>query len=63
MIVCCSEPVGKYLVQVCTTTPCMLGGCGSSVILDAVKKKIGMLMGVTINLHDTVIIFCYLLLC
>lgn len=41
------EPVGKYLVQVCTTTPCMLGGCGSSVILDALKQKLGLEPGHT----------------
>ena len=40
---CCREPTGKYLVQVCTTTPCVLGGCGSAVILDALKQKLGML--------------------
>ena len=32
-------PVGKYLLQFCTTTPCML--CGSDDILDGVKKKLG----------------------
>jgi len=31
-------------VQVCTTTPCVLGGCGSAAILDAVKQKLGMLL-------------------
>jgi len=31
-------------VNVCTTTPCVLGGCGSSVILDALKQKLGMLL-------------------
>jgi len=31
-------------VQVCTTTPCVLGGCGSGAILDAVKQKLGMLL-------------------
>lgn len=33
------EPVGKYLLQFCTTTPCML--CGSDEILDRVKEKLG----------------------
>jgi NADH-quinone oxidoreductase E subunit len=32
-------PVGKHLLQFCTTTPCML--CGSDEILDGVKKKLG----------------------
>ena len=35
------EPVGKYFVQICTTTPCMLGGVGSDVIVDAIKKNLG----------------------
>jgi NADH dehydrogenase (ubiquinone) flavoprotein 2 len=41
------EPVGKYHVQICTTTPCMLGGCGSSVILETLKKKLGVDVGHT----------------
>lgn len=35
------EPVGENFVQVCTTTPCMLGGCGSTSILETVKKELG----------------------
>ena len=35
------EPVGKYHVQICTTTPCMLGGIGCAPILDAIKRKLG----------------------
>lgn len=35
------EPVGKYFVQICTTTPCMLGGCGSDIILETIKKNLG----------------------
>lgn len=37
------SPVGKYFVQVCTTTPCMLGGCGSTKVLEAIMDhlKIG----------------------
>lgn len=35
------HPVGKYLVQVCTTSPCMLGGCGSDVIVKTCKDKLG----------------------
>ncbi|MEO0392855.1 MAG: NADH-quinone oxidoreductase subunit NuoE [Pseudomonadota bacterium] len=33
------KPVGKYLLQFCTTTPCML--CGSDEILEQVKQKLG----------------------
>src|ERR1700761_9419265 len=32
------EPVGTYLVQVCTTTPCWL--CGSDAVVAACKKHI-----------------------
>lgn len=35
------EPIGKYFVQICTTTPCILGGCGSDAILEAITKNIG----------------------
>lgn len=41
------EPVGKHHLQVCTTTPCMLGGCGSTAIVDAIKNKIG------VGMHET----------
>ncbi|MBW0461416.1 hypothetical protein O181_001131 [Austropuccinia psidii MF-1] len=41
------EPVGQYFVQICTTTPCMLGGCGSTVIVDAIKKHLGIELGQT----------------
>ncbi len=37
----CREPVGKYHVQICTTTPCMLGGIGCAPILEAIQKKLG----------------------
>ena len=33
------DPVGKYFVQVCTTTPCEL--CGASRVLEALKDEIG----------------------
>jgi len=37
------EKIGKYNVQICTTTPCMLrGGYG---ILDAIKKHLGIEVG------------------
>jgi NADH-quinone oxidoreductase subunit E len=35
------HPVGKYLIQICTTSPCMLGGVGSDVIVEACKKHLG----------------------
>jgi len=41
------EPVGKFHLQICTTTPCMLGGCGSTIILEAIKKKLGIEIGET----------------
>jgi len=41
------DPVGKYFVQICTTTPCMLGGVGSDVILDAIKENLGIEPGHT----------------
>jgi NADH dehydrogenase (ubiquinone) flavoprotein 2 len=38
-------PVGKYLVQVCTTTPCWL--CGSSKIVQACEDHLGIHAGET----------------
>lgn len=37
------EPIGKYNVQVCTTTPCMLRG--GNAILDACKKHMNVEVG------------------
>ncbi|OJJ50577.1 hypothetical protein ASPZODRAFT_57254 [Penicilliopsis zonata CBS 506.65] len=39
------EPVGKYFVQVCTTTPCQLGGCGSDKIVKAITEHLGITPG------------------
>ncbi|KAJ3074924.1 hypothetical protein HDU98_009802 [Podochytrium sp. JEL0797] len=39
------EPVGKYFVQVCTTTPCQL--CNSTAILETVEKHLGIKVGET----------------
>jgi NADH-quinone oxidoreductase subunit E len=39
------QPVGKHLVQVCTTTPCWLRG--SDEVLSACKKKLGVNVGET----------------
>lgn len=36
-------PVGKYLLQVCTTTPCWL--CGSAKIVGAIESNLGIHMG------------------
>merc|ERR1711936_622101 len=41
------EPVGKYFVQICTTTPCMLGGIGSDLIMEAIQKNLGIKSGQT----------------
>jgi NADH dehydrogenase (ubiquinone) flavoprotein 2 len=41
------EPIGEHFVQVCTTTPCMLGGCGSTLILDKIKAHLGIKQGET----------------
>ncbi|KAI1778322.1 thioredoxin-like [2Fe-2S] ferredoxin-domain-containing protein [Hypoxylon cercidicola] len=40
-------PVGKFFVQACTTTPCQLGGCGSDVIVKAIKEHLGIEQGQT----------------
>jgi NADH-quinone oxidoreductase subunit E len=37
------EPVGKYLIQLCTTTPCWL--CGSAGVVDACEKNLGVHVG------------------
>jgi NADH dehydrogenase (ubiquinone) flavoprotein 2 len=39
------EPVGRYFVQVCTTTPCQL--CGSGKIIDVLKRELGIEVGQT----------------
>ncbi|XP_039260425.2 NADH dehydrogenase [ubiquinone] flavoprotein 2, mitochondrial-like [Styela clava] len=39
------NPVGKYNVQICTTTPCML--CGSEDIKQAIMKNLGIKVGET----------------
>lgn len=39
------EPVGTFFVQVCTTTPCMLGGCGSDKIMKAIEAELGIHSG------------------
>lgn len=39
------KPVGKYLLQCCTTTPCWLRDSGP--VVDAIKKHLGIGMGET----------------
>lgn len=39
------EPVGKYMIEVCTTTPCWLRGSDS--IVEAAKSKLGIEIGET----------------
>ena len=39
------EPVGKYHIQICTTTPCML--CDSDSVLEAIEKKLDIHVGET----------------
>ncbi|KAI8393882.1 thioredoxin-like [2Fe-2S] ferredoxin-domain-containing protein [Radiomyces spectabilis] len=41
------SPVGKYFLQLCTTTPCQLGGCGSTKILDTIKEELKIEVGET----------------
>lgn len=41
------EPVGRFHVQVCTTTPCQLGGCGSDLVLKAIEDHLGIHAGHT----------------
>jgi NADH dehydrogenase (ubiquinone) flavoprotein 2 len=40
-----SDPVGKYFVQVCTTTPCQL--CDSTSIVETIQKHLGITVGQT----------------
>lgn len=39
------KPVGKYVLEVCQTGPCML--CGSDKIIDHIKNKLGIKEGET----------------
>lgn len=39
------EPVGKYFLQVCATTPCMLRG--AEIITETISKKLGINSGET----------------
>jgi NADH dehydrogenase (ubiquinone) flavoprotein 2 len=40
-------PVGKYLIQLCTTTPCML--CNAGAIVKACEDYLGIYLGETTN--------------
>lgn len=39
------EPVGKYVIEVCQTGPCMI--CGSEKIVSYIEKKLGIKVGQT----------------
>lgn len=39
------QPIGKYHIQICTTTPCMLRDSDS--ILNTIQKKLGIHVGET----------------
>ena len=39
------EPIGKYFLQVCTTSPCQL--CGAQNIVETVSKHLGISVGET----------------
>ena len=41
------EPVGKHFLQLCTTTPCMYGGCGSKLIQETMEKHLDIKAGET----------------
>lgn len=41
------EKVGKYHLELCTTTPCELGGCGSKKVLDAIRAHLKIDVGET----------------
>lgn len=41
------QPVGKHFLQLCTTTPCMYGGCGSKLIQETIEKHLGIKAGET----------------
>lgn len=43
------HPVGKYLLQVCTTSPCMLGGAGSEIVISAIKSHLNIDVEETTN--------------
>lgn len=46
------KPVGKYHIQICTTTPCMLQDSDS--ILEAIQKKLGMKQHLIFLCHESV---------
>ncbi|KAL8810786.1 MAG: hypothetical protein Q9223_002262 [Gallowayella weberi] len=41
------DPVGRFHIQACTTTPCQLGGCGSDKIMEAIESHLGVGPGST----------------
>mmetsp|Transcript_47112 Transcript_47112/g.78141 ORF Transcript_47112/g.78141 Transcript_47112/m.78141 type:complete len:161 (+) Transcript_47112:75-557(+) len=41
------EPVGKYHIQLCGTTPCMVAGCGKDSIKKVIMDELGIKDGET----------------
>ena len=41
------EPVGKYHIQLCGTTPCMVAGCGAETIKKTITDELGIGEGET----------------
>lgn len=39
------EPVAPNFIQICTTTPCQLGGCGSTKIMETITNHLGIKSG------------------
>ncbi|CAK9294927.1 unnamed protein product [Gordionus sp. m RMFG-2023] len=52
------QPMGKYHIQLCTTTPCMLGGVGSDIILETIKKRLGLKEGQTTTTDNKFTLSC-----
>jgi NADH dehydrogenase (ubiquinone) flavoprotein 2 len=54
----CRDPIGKYFLQVCTTTPCQL--CGANDIVKTVENELGIHVGETTkdNLFTLVEVEC-----
>ena len=49
------KPVGKHVIQLCTTTPCML--CGAEEHMELLQKKLGGLLNVATVVANKYIFF------
>lgn len=49
------KPVGKYHIQICTTTPCMLRD--SDDILETIQKKLGMMPYCSYLIHSEIVTY------